>query len=298
MGMPASLQSLLIFRKAPLDYPSDGDAKATDSAAAPTSAFTPCLPSIAECNKDGQHGPSTFDRMNRDSTMKCLSGKTALVTGATCAAGRASALALAQAGAQVLVHYASGELAADGLVAEIRSLGAHAEKVAADLRMPDGPHRLARRVRVVIGARLDVLVASADIVKDASLEDTSPADFDELFALNVRAPYFLVQQLMPAMCTGSSIVMVSSVAAFSTHTSPGNLSAYAASKGAIDTLVTHFASTLGARGVRVNSIAPGMQPGDVGNAVVFLASDAARWMTGKTLRVDNESGHQDTTQYL
>jgi NAD(P)-dependent dehydrogenase (short-subunit alcohol dehydrogenase family) len=246
--------------------------------------------------------------------MNPLSGKTALVTGASRGIGRASALALARAGAQVLVHYCSEDKAADAVVAEIRAASGHAEKIAADLRTPDGPHRLARRVRVVIGARLDVLVASAGMAKNASIEDTTVEDFDDLFAVNVRAPYFLVQQLIPAMCKGSSVVLVSSLAA---HASVSGLSAYAATKGAVDALVKHFALTLGARGVRVNAIAPGVvetglsgiaktvgereailgtqmfkrvaRPEDIGETVVFLASDAARWITGETLRVDGGS---------
>ncbi|MFM0503473.1 SDR family NAD(P)-dependent oxidoreductase [Paraburkholderia caffeinilytica] len=246
--------------------------------------------------------------------MSPLSGKTALVTGASRGIGRASALALAKAGAQVLVHYCREDEAANEVVAQIRAGGGHAEKIAADLRTPDGAHRLARRVRAVIGARLDVLVASAGIAMNASIEDTTVDDFDELFVLNVRAPYFLMQQLMPTMCKGSSVVLVSSLAA---HASVGSLSAYGATKGAIDTLVKHFALTLGTRGVRVNAIAPGVvatgmsalattehgreaildmqtlkriaHPEDIGGAVAFLASDAARWITGQTLRIDGGS---------
>jgi 3-oxoacyl-[acyl-carrier protein] reductase len=246
--------------------------------------------------------------------MSPLNGKTALVTGASRGIGRASALALAKAGAQVLVHHCREDEAANEVVAQIRAAGGHAEKIAADLRTPDGPHGLARRVRVVIGARLDVLVASAGMAKGASIEDATGDDFDELFALNVRAPYFLVQQLMPSMCKGSSVVLVSSLAA---HASVGSLSAYAATKGAIDALVKHFALALASRGVRVNAIAPGVvaagmavlpttesgreatlemqtlkriaQPEDIGSTVVFLASDAARWITGETLFVDRGS---------
>lgn len=190
--------------------------------------------------------PSDEHSIARNLTMRPLNGKTALVTGASRGIGRAAALALAQAGAQVLVHYCHEDKAASEVVALIRAAGGHAEKIPADLRVAEGPLRLAKRVRVVIGARLDVLVASAGMTKDASIEDTTVDDFDELFALNVRAPFFLVQQLMPAMCTGSSVVMVSSLAA------------YAATKGAIDALVKHFALALGSRGVRVNAIAPGV----------------------------------------
>ena len=243
-----------------------------------------------------------------------LSGKTALVTGASRGIGRASALALAKAGAQVLVHYSNSEKEADAVVAEIRKDGGRAEKVGADLRQADGPHILAKRVRAIVGDRLDILVANAGISKAASIEDTRVEDFDNLFAVNVRAPYFLVQQLLPILCKDSSIVLLSSLAA---HATVGTLSAYAATKGAIDTLVKHFASALGDRGIRVNAVAPGVvdtdmsnfarsdagrdftlgiqalkriaQPDDIGAAVVFLASDEARWITGDTLRVDGGS---------
>ncbi|WP_144140076.1 SDR family NAD(P)-dependent oxidoreductase [Paraburkholderia sp. BCC1884] len=246
--------------------------------------------------------------------MNSLTGKTALVTGASRGIGRASALALAQAGAQVLVHYSSGEKEADAVVAEIRAAGGNAQKVAANLRDADGPHALARQVRAVIGQRLDILVANAGISKAASIEDTTVADFDDLFAVNVRAPYFLVQQLLPVMCKGSSVVLLSSLAA---RAAVGTLPAYAATKGAVDTLVKHFASALGERGIRVNAVAPGVvetdmsnftktdagravtlgmqalkrlaQPDDIGGAVAFLASDAARWITGETLHVDGGS---------
>src|SRR5258707_7052171 len=136
----------------------------------------------------------------RNFIMVNLSGKTALVTGASRGIGRASALALAKAGAQVLVHYGSGEKAAAAVVAEIRQSGGRAEKVAADLRAPDGPHALAARVRAIVGDRLDILVANAGISKAATIEETTVEDFNDLFAVNVRAPYFLVQQLLPTLC--------------------------------------------------------------------------------------------------
>jgi 3-oxoacyl-[acyl-carrier protein] reductase len=130
--------------------------------------------------------------------MSDLSGKTALVTGASRGIGRASALALARAGAQVVVHYSNSEKEADVVVAEIRRVGGRAEKIGTDLRQADGPHLLATRVRAIVGDRLDVLVANAGISKAVSIEDTTIEDFDNLFAVNVRAPFFLVQQLLPA----------------------------------------------------------------------------------------------------
>jgi NAD(P)-dependent dehydrogenase (short-subunit alcohol dehydrogenase family) len=123
-----------------------------------------------------------------------------------------------------------------------------------------------------------------------------------------------VQQLLPILGSGSSVILLSSAIA---HTAVGTFSAYAATKGAVETLVKHFAFALGARGIRVNAVAPGVvetdmsnftktdagrdftlgmqalkrlaQPDDIGGAVAFLASDDARWITGDTLRVDGGS---------
>jgi 3-oxoacyl-[acyl-carrier protein] reductase len=247
-----------------------------------------------------------------------LSGKTALVTGASRGIGRASALALAQGGAQVLVHYGRGKAEAEAVVAEIRAqvgnAGGRAEVVASDLEAPDGAHNLARQVRGIVGDRLDVLVANAGVGKSANIEDTTVEDFDRLFAVNVRSPFFLVQQTLPILGNGSSIVFVSSLAA---HAVVGTLAAYAATKGAIDTLVKHFAAALGPRGIRVNAVAPGVvdtdmsnfvktdagqkytlnmqaiqrlaRPEDIGPVVAFLASDDARWITGDTVHVDGGS---------
>jgi NAD(P)-dependent dehydrogenase (short-subunit alcohol dehydrogenase family) len=243
-----------------------------------------------------------------------LSGKTALVTGASRGIGRAGALALAKAGAQVVVHYASAAKEAEAVVAEIIKAGGRADAVGADLSAPDGPHKLAKQVRPLVGDRLDILVANAGTTKSATIEATTVEDFDKLFALNVRAPFFLVQQLLPILRSGGSITLVSSLGA---HSVVGTLSAYAATKGAIDTLVKHFASVLGERNIRVNAVAPGVvatdmssftktdagraaalgmqalkrlaQPDDIGGVVAFLASDDARWITGDTIRVDGGS---------
>jgi 3-oxoacyl-[acyl-carrier protein] reductase len=246
--------------------------------------------------------------------MPNLSGKTALVTGASRGMGRASALALAAAGAQVLVHYGRGAKDADGVVAEIRKGGGRADAIATDLATADGPGKLAKQARSIIGDRLDILVANAGISKAATIEEITVEDFDKLFAVNVRAPYFLVQQLLPVLGEGSSVILVSSLGA---HAAVGALSAYAATKGAIDTLVKYFAAALGPRGIRVNAVAPGVidtdmsnlvktdegktsvlgmqalkrigQPDDVGSVVAFLASQGARWITGDTIRVDGGS---------
>jgi len=246
--------------------------------------------------------------------LKTLAGKTALVTGASRGIGRACALALGKAGVQVLVHYARAENEADAVVAEIRLLGGRADKLAADLALKDGPHQLAKQVRGIVGERLDILVANAGISSASVIEQTTVEDFDRLYAVNVRAPYFLVQQVLPMMGKDSSITLISSLAA---HAVVGNLSAYAATKGAVSTMVKHFAAALGPKGIRVNAVAPGVvetemsnftkteagrevtlgmqalkriaQPDDIGGVVVFLASEQARWVTGDIIHVDGGS---------
>jgi NAD(P)-dependent dehydrogenase (short-subunit alcohol dehydrogenase family) len=253
-------------------------------------------------------------RTREKTIMSNLSGKTALVTGASRGIGRASALALAAAGAQVLVHYGRGANEAEAVVTEIRKAGGRADAVVADLAAPDGPHKLAKTARDIVGDRLDILVANAGISKSATIEETTVEDFDRLFAVNVRAPFFLVQQLLPILANGSSVILLSSLAA---RTVVGAIPAYAATKGAVDTLVKHFASLLGARGIRVNAVAPGVvatdmsnftktdagrdfalgmqafkrlaQADDIGAVVAFLASDQARWITGDTIHVDGGS---------
>ncbi len=227
--------------------------------------------------------------------MSKLSGKTALVTGASRDTGRASALGLAAAGAQVLLHYGRGAKDAETVVEQIHKAGGRAAAVCVELADPDGPHRLAKQVRGIIGDRLDILVANTGIANTATIEETTIADFDGMVAVDVRAPFFLVQQFLPIMCKGSSIVFVLCPAP---RSAVGALSAYAVMTGAIDAMVKHFASVLGPRGIRVNAIAPGFvetvtkrqaQPDDVGPAVAFLASDDARRITGGTLRLDGGS---------
>ena len=246
--------------------------------------------------------------------MNNLANKTALVTGASRGMGRATALALAAAGARVVVHYGRNADEAKSVVDQIRAAGGRADALAADLSAPDGAHALAAQVRNLIGNRLDIIVANAGISKAAAIEEMTVKDFDNLFAVNVRSPYFLVQQLLPILGNGGSIVFLSSLGA---HAAVGALSAYAATKGAIDTLVKYFAAALGPRGIRVNAVAPGVidtdmssftktedgratvqgmqalkrigQPDDVASVIAFLASEDARWISGDTIHVDGGS---------
>jgi NAD(P)-dependent dehydrogenase (short-subunit alcohol dehydrogenase family) len=253
--------------------------------------------------------------------MTTFQNKTALVTGASRGIGRATAAALARAGAHVLVHYGRSTQEAESLVAEIKTKGGRADAVAADLGTPDGASLLAKQVRSIVGDRLDVLVLNAGISKAARIADYTVEDFDSLFATNVRGPFFLVQQLLPVLGDGSSVVVISSLGARSVVGKPGlddpSILAYASTKGALETLVRNWAGILGPRGIRVNAVAPGVvdtdmsnftkseagrevalgmqalkrlgKPEDVADVVAFVASDAARWITGASIPVDGGS---------
>lgn len=250
-----------------------------------------------------------------------LSNKTALVTGASRGIGRATALALAKAGARLLVHYGRSREEADSLVAAIEADGGRATAISSDLGTPNGAALLAEQVRSIIGDRLDVLVLNAGVSKAARIADHTFEDLDNLFAINVRGPFLLVQQLLPILGEGSSIIVISSLGARTVVGKPGfdnpAILAYASTKGAIETLVRNWAAILGPNGIRVNAVAPGIidtdmsnftkteagreaalgmqalkrigKPEDVADVVAFLASDGARWITGASIPVDGGS---------
>jgi 3-oxoacyl-[acyl-carrier protein] reductase len=168
---------------------------------------------------------------------------------------------------------------------------------------------------------LNVLVCNGGISKALSIADYTVEDFDNLFAINVRSPFFLVQQLLPVLGEGSNIIVISSAVARMVVGKPGlenpSILAYASTKRALETLVRNWAAILGPRGIRVNAVAPsvidtdmsnfakteagrevtlGMQalkrvgkPEDIADVVAFLASDAARWIPGASIPVDGGS---------
>jgi 3-oxoacyl-[acyl-carrier protein] reductase len=250
-----------------------------------------------------------------------LKRKTALVTGASRGIGRATASALAEAVTHVLVHYGRSAQEAESLVSDIHVKGGRADAIQADLGASDGATLLANKVRSIVGDRLDVLVLNAGISKAATIKDYTVEDFDNLFATNVRAPFFLVQQLLPILGEGSNIIMISSLGAHSVVGKPGvdnpSILAYASTKGALETLVKYWAAILGPQGIRVNAVAPGVidtdmsnftkteagreaalgmqalkrigKPEDIADVVAFLASDKARWITGASMPVDGGS---------
>jgi 3-oxoacyl-[acyl-carrier protein] reductase len=246
--------------------------------------------------------------------------KTALVTGASRGIGRATALALAEQGTHVLVHYGRSAREAESLVSEIQTKGGSANAISTDLGIASGAEQLAKQVRSIVD-RLDVLVLNAGISKAARVADYTVEDFDNLFATNVRGPFFLVQQLLPILSEGSSVIVISSLGARAVVGKPGvdnpSILAYASTKGALETLVKNWAAILGPGGIRVNAVAPGVidtdmsnftkteagrdatlgiqalkrigKPEDVADVVAFLASDTARWITGASIPVDGGS---------
>jgi len=250
--------------------------------------------------------------------MTTLQNKTALVTGASRGIGRATAAALAEAGAHVLVHYGRSAREAESLVSDIQRRGGRANAISADLGTANGAALLAKQVHSIVGDRLDVLVLNAGVSKAARIADYTVEEFDNLFAVNVRSTFFLVQQLLPILGEGSNIIVISSIGAHAVVGKPGldnpSILAYASTKGALETLVKNWAAILGPQGVRVNAVAPGVidtdmsnftkteagrevalgmqalkrigKPEDVADVVAFLASDGARWITGASIPVD------------
>src|SRR6202790_3902717 len=261
------------------------------------------------------------DQQDQERTMTTLQNKTALVTGASRGIGKSAAAALAEAGARVLIDYGRSKREAESLVTEIKTKGGRADAVSADVGTPDGASLLAKQVRSIVGDRLDVLVLNAGISKSALIADYTLEDFDSLFATNVRGPFFLVQQLVPVLGEGSSVIVISSFGARmvlgeASLESPSIL-AYASTKGALETLVKNWAAILGPSGIRVNAVAPGEIETGMSNftkteagremtlgmqalkrlgtskeradVVAFVASDAARWITGASIPVDGGS---------
>ncbi|MGQ0845196.1 MAG: SDR family NAD(P)-dependent oxidoreductase [Sporichthyaceae bacterium] len=242
--------------------------------------------------------------------MSALSGSTALVTGATSGIGKATALHLAELGAHVLV---SGRDVRRGeaVVATIRAEGGKADFLAADLTEIAGARDLAQRALDAGGGRVDVLVNNAGIFPFGSTTDFADDDLDAVLAVNVRAPFALVQALAPGMVErgAGAIVNVSSVVAQRGSAISG---VYAASKAALDQFTRGWAAEYGRAGVRVNSVAPGpvrtegteafhehldelaasipagrvSQPEEIAAAVGFLAGPGASNIHGSVLVVD------------
>ncbi|MEV5903042.1 SDR family oxidoreductase [Streptomyces sp. NPDC052127] len=248
---------------------------------------------------------------NRSAPMGRLTNKTALVTGSSRGIGRAIARRLAEEGALVAVHYATGEDAARQSVESIEGDGGKAFAVRAELGVPGDVHELflglERGLKERTGeAALDIVVNNAGVTTPAGVrpEEVTPEEFDRLFAVNAKAPFFVVQRALPLLREGGRVINISS--GLTRFASPDQV-AYAMTKGAIEQLSLHFARHLAPRGITVNSVAPGITDNgsalfdipeaveqmaqlsafkrvgealDVADVVTFLASDEARWITG------------------
>jgi NAD(P)-dependent dehydrogenase (short-subunit alcohol dehydrogenase family) len=231
-----------------------------------------------------------------------LAGSTALVTGATSGIGREIALQLAERGAEVVVHGRSAERGAK-TVRDIENAGGKARFVGADPNNADDVRRLATEA-----GQVDILINNAGIYKFGGTTDTDDATFDEHVNINLRAPYILVQQLVPGMIGrgGGTVVNVSTVAA-SVPTSGAGI--YGATKAGLEQLTRVWADEFGTLGVRVNAVAAGptdtpgvaVMPGvlqavaatttlgrsaeasEIASAVVFLSSAEASYVNGAVL---------------
>jgi NAD(P)-dependent dehydrogenase (short-subunit alcohol dehydrogenase family) len=241
-----------------------------------------------------------------------LQGKNALITGSTSNIGRAVAEAFAAEGAQVIV---SGRDEARGaeVLAVIRAAGGTADFVRADLDgSPEASHALAEAAVDRLGGRIDILVNNAGIYPGTTTASTDSETFDRVYAVNVKAPYFLTQAVVPGMAaagTGTIINLGSWVARLGLSSS----ALYASTKGALETLTRAWSSEFAALGVRVNAISPGVirppefaehlefpgealtlgtpagsagHPKAIAAAAVYLASDESEFVHGTVLDVD------------
>jgi 3-oxoacyl-[acyl-carrier protein] reductase len=238
-----------------------------------------------------------------------LDGKTALVTGASRGIGRGIAERLAADGAVVAVHYASNEAAAKGTVAVIEHAGGRAFPVRAELGRDGAVDALFASLEERLGGQpLDILVNNAAGPVGGRIAEATPEAFDEIFAINVRAPFFVIQRALPLLRDGGRIVTISSVA---TRLAATHQTSYATTKAAIEVMSLALANELGSRGITVNAVRSGTtehadtpvyqdpafraalidmtalerlgSPADIAGVVAFLASDDGRWITGQVL---------------
>ena len=242
-----------------------------------------------------------------------LNGRTALVTGGGRGIGRAIATRLAADGALVAVHYGRDAESAAKVVAGINEAGGRAFVVGADLGLPGAAETLWEGFDAAVaeaGAEpgVDILVNNAGISSSADLAGTTEADFDRIFAVNVKGPFFLIQRALDRLRDNGRIINISSG---STRIASPPMVTYSMTKGALNTLTFTLAKQLGERGITVNAVVPGIvdvdsnaawlrdnpeqlafwgsfsafnrvgQPADIADVVAFLASEDARWITGQ-----------------
>ncbi|CAX59683.1 Short-chain dehydrogenase/reductase [Erwinia billingiae Eb661] len=237
-----------------------------------------------------------------------LSGKTAVVTGASKGIGAGIAKALAAAGATVIVNYASSQRDAEKVVSHIRDEGGKATAIKADMSQSADITRMFDTIRQEFGT-VDILVNNAGVAVFEMIEDLTEEAFHKQFNLNVLGYLLATREALKQFSPSGSIINISSILSTDPYLAS---SVYSATKGAVDTLTFALARELGAKGIRVNSILPGHtntpgtdgdfagelgekllagtplgrfgEPEDIGPVAVFLASDDAHWVTGESLR--------------
>ena len=242
--------------------------------------------------------------------MSLLSGKVALVTGASKGIGAGIAEHLASEGASVVVNYASSKSGADAVVKRITDAGGKATAVQADVSKPEEIKQLLAKTKEAYG-KLDILVNNAGIYEFRPLEAIDPEHFHKQFDLNVLGLLLTTQEAVKHMDgKGGSVINISSIVG----PMPIPMAAvYCATKAAVDAITISLSRELGPKGIRVNSLNPGMvetegaqaagisegdfrtnteaqtplgriaQPEDIARVAVFYASDNAGWVTGQTL---------------
>ncbi|MEN3266538.1 MAG: 3-oxoacyl-[acyl-carrier protein] reductase [Pseudonocardia sp.] len=232
-----------------------------------------------------------------------LQGKAAVVTGASRGIGRAIAVGLAAHGARLVVGYAKNDALAAEVVNAITGAGGTAAAIRADLSRPDEVIRLFEEAEQAIGS-LDIAVANAADILEKPLAECTEYDYDRIFDTNTRSVFFTLQQAARRLNDGGRIIVTSTGG---TRMFFPNQSLYLGSKGAVEQFVRALARELGERDITVNAISPGptdtdmmqdqyrdtiamMSPfrrigtsEDVADVAVFLASDAARWITGQNI---------------
>ncbi len=241
-----------------------------------------------------------------------LDGKTALITGATSNIGKAIAIAFGAEGAHVVVSGRSVERGAE-VVSRIRAAGGRADFVAAELDgSPKASRALAAEATRLLGGHVDILVNNAGIFPRTTTAATDEATFDEVYAVNVKAPYFLTAAIAPAMVDAGGGVIINLGSWIARLGIPSAL--YSSTKGAVETLTRAWAAEFGPAGVRVNAISPGVvigthgpdgsgehpaeimmrgtpagrsgTPEAIAYAAVYLASDEATFVHGSVIDVD------------
>ncbi|QHW34679.1 SDR family oxidoreductase [Paenibacillus rhizovicinus] len=210
--------------------------------------------------------------------------KLALITGGSRGLGRNAALALANKGSDVIVTYHSQQEQAETLVQEVRALGRKAAAIQLDAGLTASFDGFKDELLQVLRdtwqrEQIDFLINNAGFGLYASIADTTEAQFDELMNVHVKGVFFLTQKLMPLLADQGAIINVSS--GLTRFTIAGS-AAYAAMKGAVEVLTKYMAKELGARGIRVNTIAPGAIATDFGGGRLRGSQEMQAFISGQT----------------